>query len=94
MMNLTCFFKNSGLSHRFVFFFHLINSTYLYIIVFGEQGRCNDLLSKCDGPVPQDDGHSHLVSCTKLAKVTKSRTGVGAAKGKKALDYGSEHFSS
>ena len=29
-----------------------------------------------------------------VAKVTKSRTGVGAAKGKKALDYGSEHFSS
>ena len=30
----------------------------------------------------------------KVAKVTKSGTGVGAAKEKKALDYGSDDFSS
>ncbi len=38
-------------------FYSFLHSTQPLLLTFfwREQGRCNDLLTKCDGPVPQDD---------------------------------------
>jgi hypothetical protein len=63
---LTCLFKFSGESSLSIFFLsiQLIN-----FICFQEQGRCNDLYSKCVSPVPQD-----LMSTPGISKIIKSES--------------------
>jgi len=55
-------------------FFTPINSTNVYYLYFfQEQGRRNDLLSKRDGPVPQDD--RHIINSTKRIRSLLSTPG-------------------
>ncbi len=40
-----------------------------------EQGRCNDLLSKCDGPIPQHFEDRHLINSPKMMRSIVSTPG-------------------
>ena len=54
--NLICFFKKSGEYYLMSLHHFLLHSTQPLLFSFfcPEQGRRNDLLSKYDGPIPQD----------------------------------------
>ena len=46
---------------------------FIILIFFQERGRRNDLMSKCDGPVPQDD--RHIINSTKTMRSLLSTPG-------------------
>jgi hypothetical protein len=76
-MHLLCFFKYSGESYNAcsIFFLHSTYSMFILFNFFQEQGRRNDLLSKCDGPVPQHLNNRHFLNSPKMMSSIVSTPG-------------------
>ncbi len=73
-MHLLCFFQYSGESY-YAWSHIFLNSTHPMILLFNffpEQGRCNDLLTRCDCPVPQDPDDRILLNSTKMRSLVST----------------------
>ena len=73
-MHLLCFFQYSDESYT-ACSNYFVNSTHpsiLLINFFSEQGYCKDLLTRRDGPVPQDPNNRIIINSTKMRSLVST----------------------